>query len=160
MTNISAIILAAGYGRRIGKPKLMLETDGMSYAEIINNKLSNCKVKESLFVINTDSEAWSRKTLPEIKYIINPRPDEGMLSSILLAYKQLSASKNIMIFPVDHPFVSKETLDSIIEASTINQECVIKPEFDGKSGHPVIIPSSLLAKYFNCWILLWNGDKK
>lgn len=145
MTEVSVIVLAAGYGRRIGKPKLILETGGRSYAEIINDKISDCKIKETLFVINTDSEEWFRKTLPDVKYIINPRPDEGMLSSIFLAYKQLGAVRNLMIFPVDHPFVRRETLESIITAGAISRECVIKPEFRGKSGHPIIIPYPLLS---------------
>ncbi len=147
MRDISAIILAAGYGRRIGKTKLMLETGGRCYAEIINNNLSDCEITESLFVINKDSEEWFRKTLPEVKYIINPRPDDGMLSSIFLAYKQLGAVKNLIVFPVDHPFVSRETIEIIIETCVLNRECVIKPDYRGKSGHPIIIPYSLLS---NC----------
>jgi molybdenum cofactor cytidylyltransferase len=44
---------------------------------------------------------------------------------------------------VDHPLVSSTSISLLIEGATQNPDCIIKPEFRGKRGHPVLLPSTL-----------------
>ncbi|MBI5403030.1 MAG: nucleotidyltransferase family protein [Ignavibacteriae bacterium] len=141
--NISALILAAGSGSRIGKPKLILEYGGKSFLKIIAEKIGNTGIKNIVCVISSDKYDWAKENVPGIEYIINPNPENGMISSVYYGVKELNICDAVLIIPVDHPFVLDETYKLIIGVVQENKGCVIKPKYKDKSGHPVIIPNEL-----------------
>ena len=144
---ISAIILAAGYGVRAGKPKLMLEAEGKSFLSIITENLSKVKIDKIICVVNEQSYEWAVREAKGIEFVINPHPENGMLSSVLIGFNKCNDSNGLLIIPVDHPFVNSNTYQSIIDAFYSNSSAVIKPVYNEKSGHPVLIPSELLNNF-------------
>lgn len=144
--NISALILAAGSGRRIGMPKLMLEHGGKSFLKIVADKLRNSGIENIICVVSAGTFEWAKKSVPEIKYVINPAPEKGMISSVHVGVKEIKNCNSLLIIPVDYPFVADNTVDKIIGVSKENRNCVIKPVYKEKSGHPVIIPADLFEE--------------
>lgn len=144
--NLSALILAAGSGSRIGKPKLMLEHDGKSFLKIIADKIRNSGIKNIICVVSADNLKWAMKNVPEIKYVTNPAPEKGMISSVQIGVKEFNDCNSLLIIPVDHPFVEENTFEKIAEVSKENRNCVIKPVYKERSGHPVIIPAGLIKE--------------
>ena len=138
--NISALILAAGSGSRIGTPKLMLEYKEKSFLRIIADKIFEAGIKDINCVVTDKTLDWAMKNVPEIHYILNPKPEDGMLSSVFYGAEVLEDDENILINPVDHPFVDAETYKLLIRESERYNSSVIKPEYKKKSGHPIIIP--------------------
>ena len=144
MEDITAIILAAGKGSRIGTPKLMLEINGESFLSVIINKISSAGIKRIICVINKEVYKWSKDNFQQYEIIINPEIEKGMLSSVYYGMKEIKETKGVMVFPVDHPFVEVETINELFISFNNNSDSIIKPRFESKSGHPVIIPFEIL----------------
>jgi len=140
---ISALILAAGSGSRIGTPKLMLEYKEKSFLRLITDKILAAGIPDITCVVTDKTLDWAMKNVPEIHYVINPNPDDGMLSSLFYGVEIIEDNENILINPVDHPFVEVETYKLLIRESDRYATSIVKPEYKNKTGHPVIIPNDL-----------------
>jgi molybdenum cofactor cytidylyltransferase len=142
MTKLTAIILAAGKGTRIGAPKWQLLYQGKTFLDNIIAKLLANNIIDIACVVNSAS-------IPEAKYsanvriVINTQSELGMFSSIICGVKAFPDSDGYLIFPVDHPGVTSATIAQLHEAFTLHHDKVILPIYQGKAGHPIIMGSSL-----------------
>jgi CTP:molybdopterin cytidylyltransferase MocA len=123
-SDICAIILASGKGTRFGIPKSEAMVDGLLFSQMISRSLLETGIRN--IVLAKDLETSSmleslRRSIADIK---------GVFSHYL-------------IWPVDHPFVHGSTLDILVESAVQNPDCIIKPEYLGRRGHPIIIPRNL-----------------
>lgn len=142
MPEISALILAAGKGRRTGSPKYQLCYGGKTFFQHIYDNLFGCKIKKILTVIRKDYEE-SFKNKFKKEYVINETPDNGMLSSVITGFNKLKKYDAIIVYPVDHPLVKKETIENLIYCYISFPGNIIKPLYKKLSGHPIIIPLKL-----------------
>ncbi|MEA1972510.1 MAG: NTP transferase domain-containing protein, partial [Candidatus Cloacimonadota bacterium] len=71
-----------------------------------------------------------------------------MSSSILLGIKHLQECNNYMIYPVDHPNVSFETIVTLIESHNRKKNYYI-PTYKNKGGHPIIIPNIIVKEIYS-----------
>ena len=141
---ITAIILAAGQGKRFGKPKWQAVYEDKSFLDIIVSKLKAVEVHRIRCVLREEADP---KREENIEYIINKSPELGMFSSIYYGIQNISTdTEGILIWPVDHPFVEIETLSNLIRSFEINPTSIIKPIFEGRGGHPVILPENIFKK--------------
>lgn len=121
---VTAIILASGQGLRYGKPKSEASIDGKLFSQKISSSLLEAGVRD---IVLADAEETA-----------------SPLETLRVAVSKLHARPDFyLIFPVDHPFVSSETISILLATAYENPDCVIKPEFRGRRGHPIIIPASL-----------------
>lgn len=155
MNRIAAVILAAGSGRRIGIPKLKLQLDGEYFINIIISKLITSGIIELVSIVRADDTEWLKENAISDSFIVNKEPELGMLSSVKLGIKHFLDTDGIMIFPVDHPFVSIDTIKGLKEAFVNDKSKIIKPFVRGKSGHPLVVPSSVFELILN-----GSGDEK
>jgi len=139
LSEISALILAAGEGRRMGIPKIFSRLKEKSFHEIISENLLYSGIYNIITVIKREYED-EFKNLNKGNYIINNFSEKGMMSSVQTGINYLKNEAGVLIFPVDFPFVKKETLMLIKKSFDKNRECIIKPVYAGVSGHPVIVP--------------------
>lgn len=143
--SVSAIIPAAGSGKRIGKPKLLLELGGKSFLKIISEKITASGIDNIVCVVDKNYLSRAKEDVPGIEYVINPNPEDGMLSSVYYGIKAVKNCEGVLINPVDHPMVELETYKILIGEFLLNKTEIIKPEYKGKSGHPVVIPLGLFG---------------
>ena len=123
---VTAIILASGKGNRFGLPKGEVKIQGKSFLEKIRETLSQAAV-DDIF---------------EAKY----ENTKDMLATIRLAVKELkNKQKNsgFIIFPVDFPFVETKTIQELVKFHQQYPDAIIRPVYQNKSGHPVLIPAVL-----------------
>ena len=149
MNNISAVILAAGSGTRIGIPKLKLKQGKEFYVNIIANNLKSEGINKIVCVIRKDDLEWFKENAAGSEYIININPELGMISSVKFGVERYPKHDGALLFPVDHPFVTCKTIKNLIIDFGKNKNSVIKPYYKGKSGHPVIVPYSLFDYIVN-----------
>ena len=154
MDNIPAIILAAGSGKRIGIPKLKLKHDDEFFVNIIANNLKSEGINDIVCIIRKDDLEWFKENAVVSDYIINDNPELGMVSSVKLGVERYKHKEGVLLFPVDHPYVSCNTIKLLIRDFGKNNNSVIKPYLNDKSGHPLIVPKIL----FNT--ILKNDDLK
>ena len=138
---IAVLILAAGAGGRIGMPKWQLKIEGKTFLDIICDKLASVHLKDVICVKREEFEIKK----PSLKYVINPTPQHGMISSVYYGIKAHPDYDAYLIWPVDHPFVKVSTIVELKKLFESNQGKVIRPIFNGITGHPIIVPNSLLS---------------
>lgn len=138
---IAALILAAGAGGRIGMPKWQLESAGKTFLDIICDKLSSIQLTDIICVKREEFEI--KRT--SLKYVINPTPKHGMISSVYYGVKAYPDYEAYLIWPVDHPFIEVSTIAELKNMFESIQKKVIRPIFNGITGHPIIIPNSLIS---------------
>jgi molybdenum cofactor cytidylyltransferase len=149
LKNISAIILAAGSGKRIGTPKLKLKIGGEYFVNLIVGVLKSAGIENIVCVIRKDDKEWFEQYALSIPYIENPDPESGMIHSVFLGINHFIDSSGVIIFPVDHPLVKTGTITSLIKVFEENNALIVKPGFKGSSGHPIIIPNQLFGSVLN-----------
>lgn len=124
--NVLAIILASGKGTRFGMPKAEAGFEGKSFLQMITDNLE--KLGLNYFIARysdtPDMLATLRKAVKEIR-------ENGKSAS------------GYLVYPVDFPFVRKETISTLLSVFWQSPEAIIRPVCDGHRGHPVIIPASL-----------------
>ncbi len=121
-TDIVALIPASGKGERFGLPKSEAKLGGLSFCERIEATLDQAGVVRVSIARDWDT------------------PD--MLSTLRVCVKNTPQHdvKGWLVFPVDHPYVKAETVTQLCQAFMQMPDAVIRPTYQGKSGHPVLIP--------------------
>ena len=138
---IAVLVLAAGAGMRVGMPKWQLELEGKTFLDIICDKLASIQLSNIICVKRKEFEIKK----PFLKCVINSTPEYGMFSSVYYGIKAYPGYGAYLIWPVDHPFVEVSTIIELKNIFESNQEKVIRPVFIGVSGHPIIVPNSLIT---------------
>lgn len=121
--DITAIILASGKGIRFGKPKADAVLDGLTFLETISQTIQNAGINKLFVASYADT------------------PD--MLSTLRRAKREFCAddTANILVFPVDFPYVKSSTVELLCKTSREHPDMIVRPVFQGKPGHPIILPS-------------------
>ena len=150
--NPGAIILAAGHGSRIKsigeKPLLKYKT--RSFIEIAVDNITSFNIHPVLILTNSlfYKNIKSLKIPGEI--LLNKNPEEGMLSSILIGISELPLDcSGFLLYPIDFPLITKDIINKLFSAHQLNPQHIIRPIFNGASGHPVIFPKFLFSKFDN-----------
>ncbi|MCL5260694.1 MAG: NTP transferase domain-containing protein [Gammaproteobacteria bacterium] len=139
MQNLAAIILAAGEGKRVGKAKWQLLFQGQTFLDCIVSKIISAGIFDIVCVARENSIPLDKR----IKIAINTTPENGMISSIFYGVKALTDFAGFLIFPVDHPEIHSATLTQIQNAFIKNPKSVFIPQYQDRSGHPIIIPKHI-----------------
>ncbi|TSA48520.1 MAG: molybdenum cofactor cytidylyltransferase [Deltaproteobacteria bacterium] len=140
---ISAILLAAGESKRMGRPKQMLAWQGKTLLRHVLENLIHSNADEIILVLGHEAEAI-RKSLTEfqIKIVINPDYQQGMASSLrqgLLAMNPTSEA--FLVLLADQPGIGPEIMNHMIrEFQQANpKRGIVRPVYRGLRGHPVLI---------------------
>jgi molybdenum cofactor cytidylyltransferase len=144
---IAAIVLAAGESRRMGFPKALLgyprpggpETTFLAH---ILSVLSRSRAEPIVVVLGHDAERIQR-AIPSASWdrarpVMNSRYREGMLSSIRAGIDALGDVEGALILPVDHPDVTPEIVDLLIDRFQQTRSPIVLPVHGGRRGHPVL----------------------
>ena len=67
--------------------------------------------------------------------------------------REIDVDADVLIQPGDHPDVSAATLNQLTQAARRQPHHVVIPQYQGRGGHPVFVPSALLEP-----LLHWKGS--
>ena len=141
---VGALILAAGEGRRMGRPKALLPLEGRTFLEVLLERFLLAGAAPVLVVLGSAaSEIRSRARLGSARVIVNPEPSRGQLSSIHCGLDVLVPGEvdALFIAPVDTPRVRVETLVRMRES--LPGRPLVVPACRGRRGHPALFSASL-----------------
>jgi molybdenum cofactor cytidylyltransferase len=143
------VVLAAGRGRRMGRTKQLVEwktTDGTKPL-VAAAYDAVCKIcDEMVVVLGHDADAVAAALGNRAFLRAASDPDAPMFESIragLRATQSIDAAATVLLQPGDHPEVAIATLATLAEWSQKRPAQAIIPEYAGRGGHPVFIPSPL-----------------
>lgn len=139
---VSAILLAAGESKRMGKPKLLLPFGDSTIVEQAINSLLNSKINELIIVVGYRAEELVGKIAKKpVKIVVNRQYQQGISTSIIAGLKTVDKdTRGIMIALGDQPLVDSRTIDRLIEEFQKHDRGIIIPVCQGRRGHPVIFP--------------------
>jgi len=132
---IMALILAAGSGTRMGGPKALLRIGGESFLARAARVLARPGIDAVAAVV--DRQVLAAQPGAAGILLLNPRPEDGMLSSILRGLDEAEAAgaDAVLLHPVDHPLVEPATVDRVV-AGLHGGAVIAVPAHGSRRGHP------------------------
>jgi molybdenum cofactor cytidylyltransferase len=145
---VAPVVLAAGDSSRMGYPKALLKTGSHTFLSLILETLgSACPGEVTVVVGRHAEEIRSRTVSSNVRFLVNPRPELGQVSSIQLALRNLGPDRaGCLIWPVDQPMVSASLVHALIGMFEDSEAWVVVPACGGKRGHPVIFRRELFQE--------------
>ena len=142
---ISAVILAAGESRRMGKQnKLLLPIGGEALLVKLVTSVCASDVGQVIVVIGHEAEKI-RGELNELplNFVYNPNFSEGMTTSIKYGVKVASHEcDGLLICLGDMPFINTSEINKLIHAYVKNrikgEGLIVVPVFKRQRGNPVL----------------------
>ena len=140
-TSTPAVVLAAGYSRRLGRPKALVDINGKELVRWIYERLDSVGCRPVVVVVNAEIKSDVENLLPEAYLVVNPNPDAGRTGSLQLGIEALAAvmdsdPERLVMAPVDRPGWNIEVLQALLEHKGDSA-----PFHDGRKGHPVLLSS-------------------
>lgn len=142
-----AIVLAAGASSRMGRPKPLLDADGRTFIRRILETLRDGGVRETVVVIRAGHD----QVVEEVqaagfgRTVLNPRPDEGQLSSLIAGLDAVDRPgvEAVLVTLVDVPLIGAGAVRLLLARAAVATAPVIRAIHDGRHGHPVIFKREL-----------------
>jgi molybdenum cofactor cytidylyltransferase len=137
---LSAILLAAGESKRMGKPKQLMPLGQSTILEQAIDNLLSSAANEIIVVLGHGAEEIKKTIATKpVKIMINPNYKEGMSTSIIagliLADPQAEA---IMLALGDQPSVDSQIINHLIDEFYNHDKGIAVPTYQGRRGHPII----------------------
>ena len=165
---ISAVILAAGESKRMGKPKPLLKFNDKTFLEQIISVLKSSDIDTVTVVLGARAETIRQSIdLSETNVVINNNYQKGQLSSLIAALQNIpDDTEAILLCLVDHPFITKDLVNTIVAEFKQTASPIIVPVYNKQRGHPTLFASSLFNELLNApedqgarYVLYSNEDK-
>lgn len=136
---LSAIMLAAGLSRRMGRDKLLLPLGGETIMSRAVNLLLGLPVYERILV--TSAERLKTLELPgEIIPVINPSPERGQSESVKLGVAAATGDM-YMFLAADQPGLTPAGLQFLLDAAEASPDKIIFPAVRGGPVMPSLFPA-------------------
>jgi len=140
-----AVVPAAGSAERFGGKKLLALIEGEPLLDRTIAALLNGGVDQIVVVVGPEAEDLKRDVNafsdPRVWPIVNPDPSRGMFSSLQAGMAEAEGDA-LVVLPADMPFVQSGTVAILLDVYQ-SRPAIVSPRYQGKRGHPVILPPAL-----------------
>lgn len=154
MSDVAAVILAAGAGTRLGglAKALIARRDGSTFLASIIASARASGLGDAIVVVGPPHGDAIAKHAKELgcRIVLNRAPERGMASSVATGFGSLlgTTATAAWLWPVDHPDVVPATLRGLRAA--LGTYAAVRPLYRGRGGHPPLISSSLWPQLAEC----------
>ena len=148
MTQVEAVLLAAGASTRMGRPKALLPWSGSTLIESQIRCLDEAGISGIIVILghNASYIASVVQETDRLKVFINPDYNRGKTTSIKLGLKEIHVGTEVvMLLAVDQPRpvpLLKRLLDEHYKVRPL----ITQPKYRSQGGHPLLFDSSLLPE--------------
>ena len=155
MTERTTLLLAAGASRRWGPGPKALAPIGRSTAlgRIVESaRIAGVVPCRVVVGAHGDAvrDALRDRTDPAVEWVAAPAWRSGRTASIQAGLAGLSADVEVLLWPVDQPFVRPETVRRLLAAAEADELAVwVLPQFGGRGGHPVLLKPPAWRRIFD-----------
>lgn len=144
MKSHAAIILAAGFSRRMEKFKPLLSVGGETFIDHLISTFLNNDVEVYAVVGYRGEELKAAIKGRNVGIVENPDYKLGMFISVQTGVRVLASGyEAFFVMPVDIPLVRPATIRILMATSKQHPGKIVYPVFRKKRGHPPLIPMSL-----------------
>ena len=140
MKELCAVILAAGFSKRLGFNKLTLKIDGEPIIRRAVSPFLEAGIGK-VYVVTGPSSGALKEGLAglTVEFVENRENACGMGTSARAALPYIKESKGVFFHLGDKPFPDKEMITEMAGLFRENGEKIIVPVFEGHKGHPVLM---------------------
>ncbi|MEW6348569.1 MAG: nucleotidyltransferase family protein [Thermodesulfobacteriota bacterium] len=152
IVNVEGLILAAGFSRRMGFPKLEVEIDGMPLLE----RVVRAALESTLCCVVVVQGPQSPRLFPnprwsgserKLKVVVNPEPERGMSSSMRIGLGHVNrASDGVMILLGDQPRITGALIDELVATFGQDPGRIVYPTIKSRRTTPAVLPRPLFAE--------------
>ena len=139
---ISAIVIAAGESKRMGRTKQLLSWQGKVLLQHALDAILGSEVDEVILVLGCEAERILEEVdTQKIKVVINPDYAQGMITSLQQGLKALQrGAEAFFIVLGDQPGISSQIYNQLIYEFRRVYPCkrILLPTYQGKRGHPAL----------------------
>jgi molybdenum cofactor cytidylyltransferase len=130
----------------MGRPKALLMTPaGVTFVAHLVRTLQRATVDPLIVVTRQALVAEVRGEAHQACVVVNPEPDRGQLSSLLVGLAELGAVPAVLVALVDAPLVYVETVRRLVGLWDRTRAPLVRPLCNGRHGHPVIFGAEAIA---------------
>lgn len=149
--NIGCVLLGAGNSVRFGENKLLYELDGKPMAFYALELHGSASYAARVLVTQPSFAAlWEKAEECGFLVAVNRDPSRGIGSSVRIGLRVLLLSgahtDGVLFCVCDQPYVTRATLDKLMQAFTQNPDRIVALSYGGKRGNPVIFPAAYYAE--------------
>jgi molybdenum cofactor cytidylyltransferase len=149
VAKIVPILLAAGDSGSLGFPKAIARFYGHSALQIAVDSCSSCAgLAPPIVVLGSDAAQVRSEVPPGVRVVVNRRWRSGQISSVLAGLRCVPSSAAFMLYPVDHPMLTRAVIRRLVRAFATRREgeTIVVPRHQGRPGHPVIFAAELRSE--------------
>ncbi len=144
---ITALVLAAGQGRRFGAAgnKLLAELDGSPLVRRAVETALGSKLWKTIVVTGHDSAAVETALagLP-VAFAHNPDFVEGLATSLRAGLEAAADADGVLVLLGDMPGVSAGIISTLVDAfGQARSSLAVVPTCDGRRGNPVLLARAI-----------------
>jgi molybdenum cofactor cytidylyltransferase len=146
---VTAIVLAAGAARRMGRSKQTLDTGGVPMLRRTVGAVADARL-DDVFVVLPPVDAPGAASMLDavadlpVRSVHNPAPARGLLSSLKEGLRALAPglpTDGVMVTLGDLPLVTPATYGELARAfREARGQMIVRPAYAGLPGHPVTFP--------------------
>jgi len=144
---IAAIVLAAGFARRMGRQKLLLQLQDKPVvrwsAEAVLPHVADC------VVVTGQDDAGVRTALDglPVRFAVNRHPEDGQGSSIAVGVAALEPRTTaVLVVLGDQPRTPAEVIPALLAAHSRRGKAIVAPSYQGTRGTPVLFTAEVFAE--------------
>jgi molybdenum cofactor cytidylyltransferase len=157
MSDVAALVLAAGQGRRFGdEPKLLASFRGTSLVRwVAQAALGSCAAPVIVVTGHRAEEIEAALADLAVEFARNPSYAEGLSTSLKAGFRALPARAEAAIVLLgDMPLVGSGVIDRLVDAwRASGRPSALVPMTDGRRSNPVVLSRSLAPE-----IMALDGD--
>jgi CTP:molybdopterin cytidylyltransferase MocA len=131
-SNVAAVILAAGLGRRFGGSKAGAHLHGRTLLAHVVDVARKAGLAPVLAVISSGSPIPAG-----VVAVVNPDPNRGLSSSLRLGIEAVPPGLAALVLLVDQPTLARETVAAVLAARGARP--ILAAEAGGRLAPPVLI---------------------
>lgn len=141
MPVVAGLLLAAGAGRRMGRPKALVELDGEALVTRATRALTDAGLGPVVVVLGAGAEQAAPLVGEGAQVVVAEGWDEGMGASLragLAALRPSAGVDAVLVSLVDTPGIGAAALRRVAGAAA-GPGTVARGAFDGRPSHPVLL---------------------
>ncbi|MBM9466436.1 nucleotidyltransferase family protein [Nakamurella leprariae] len=149
---IAGLLLAAGSGRRYGRPKALVDSGHGPWVRTSLAAMAGCDRR--CVVIGAAAEDVAALVPADVRTVVNAEHEAGMGTSLVTGLRGVleddhaGAVDAVLVMLVDLPDVGADVIDRVladVRAQAAPRTSVVRAAYAGVPGHPVVFGRDHLA---------------
>lgn len=143
-TRVAGVLLAAGEGRRLGRPKALLVLDGRPLVERGARMLQAAGCDPVVVVLGAGAkEVLGSADLGDVVTVVNDDWASGMAGSFRAGVAVCSGAAAVVVALVDQPGVTAGVAQRLVAVWRAEAAKAVVAAYDGEPRNPVLLDASV-----------------